>query len=96
MGIKAQTRPQLLRIGTGIVTLAAILALALASASSAPGASPSKGPAVAPYGTNDAGGFRNVLPPGEAGTDNATQLAQFETTGAYPPTGPISSLSTTT
>jgi len=85
MGIKAQTRPQLLRIGTGIVTLAAILALALASASSAPGASPSKGPAVAPYGTNDAGGFRNVLPPGEAGTDNATQLAQFEATGAYPP-----------
>ena len=85
MGIKAQTRPQLLRIGMGIVTLAAILALALASASSAPGASPSKGPAIAPYGTNDAGGFRNVLPPGEAGTDNATQLAQFETTGAYPP-----------
>jgi acyl-homoserine lactone acylase PvdQ len=35
--------------------------------------------AVAPYGTNDAGGFRNVLPPGEAGVDNALQLAAFET-----------------
>jgi hypothetical protein len=40
--------------------------------------------AVAPYGTNDAGGFRNVLPPGEAGVDNALQLAQFEATGARP------------
>jgi acyl-homoserine lactone acylase PvdQ len=27
-----------------------------------------------PYGTNDAGGFRNVLPPGENGLDNLTQL----------------------
>jgi acyl-homoserine lactone acylase PvdQ len=40
--------------------------------------------AVAPYGTNDAGGFRNVLPPGEAGVDNALQLAQFEANGSYP------------
>src|SRR5436309_4447377 len=39
---------------------------------------------VAPYGTNDAGGFRNVLPAGEAGTDNAQQLAQFEATGQRP------------
>src|SRR4051795_11974694 len=37
-----------------------------------------------PYGTNDAGGFRNVLPPGEAGTDNALQLAQFEGDGSRP------------
>src|SRR4051795_7311260 len=37
-----------------------------------------------PYGTNDAGGFRNVLPPGEAGTDNALQLAQFEGNGSRP------------
>src|SRR5882762_4765116 len=40
---------------------------------------------VEPYGTNDAGGFRNVLPPGEAGVDNAAQLAAFELTGAIPP-----------
>src|SRR3954466_6190005 len=38
-----------------------------------------------PYGTNDSGGFRNVLPPGEAGVANAFQLAQFEATGAVPP-----------
>src|SRR4051795_7117184 len=37
-----------------------------------------------PYGTNDAGGFRNVLPPGEAGTDNALQLAQFEGNSTRP------------
>src|SRR3954451_10152780 len=37
-----------------------------------------------PYGTNDSGGFRNVLPPGEAGVANAFQLAQFEASGTYP------------
>src|ERR1700751_4286871 len=31
-----------------------------------------------PYGTNDAGGFRNVLPAGENGLDNATQLAAYQ------------------
>jgi hypothetical protein len=31
-----------------------------------------------PYGTHDAGGFRNVLPAGENGLDNATQLAEYE------------------
>jgi hypothetical protein len=40
--------------------------------------------AVDPYGTNDAGGFRNVLPPGEAGTDNALQLAAFTAGGQRP------------
>jgi acyl-homoserine lactone acylase PvdQ len=58
----------------------ALACLALPSA--AIGAAP-----VQPYGTNDAGaptvenpnvGFRNVLPSGEAGVDNATQLAEFE------------------
>ena len=38
----------------------------------------------APYGLNDAGGFRNVLPAGEAGTDNAVQLAQFQAGGQRP------------
>ncbi|HEX2127007.1 MAG TPA: penicillin acylase family protein, partial [Thermoleophilaceae bacterium] len=41
--------------------------------------------APAPYGTNDAGGFRNVLPPGQVGTDNVFQLAQFQATGQRPP-----------
>jgi acyl-homoserine lactone acylase PvdQ len=40
--------------------------------------------APAPYGTNDAGGFRNVLPAGEAGLANALQLAQFHATGDRP------------
>ena len=40
--------------------------------------------ATQPFGTNDAGGFRNVLPPGEAGVDNALQLAQFESGSTRP------------
>lgn len=31
-----------------------------------------------PYGTNDAGGFRNVLPPGENGLDTFQQLLEFK------------------
>jgi acyl-homoserine lactone acylase PvdQ len=38
----------------------------------------------APYGVNDAGGFRNVLPAGEAGTANAVQLAQFQANSQRP------------
>jgi acyl-homoserine lactone acylase PvdQ len=49
---------------------------------------------VQPYGTNDAGaptaqdpnvGFRNVLPAGEAGVDNAIQLGEFEAAKTIPP-----------
>jgi acyl-homoserine lactone acylase PvdQ len=39
---------------------------------------------VQPYGTNDFGGFRNILPPGTSGFDDVAQLAQFEATGARP------------
>jgi acyl-homoserine lactone acylase PvdQ len=38
-----------------------------------------------PYGTNDAGGFRNVLPPGENGLDNLPQLLGFKGQGLLPP-----------
>ena len=38
-----------------------------------------------PYGTNDAGGFRNVLPAGQEGVANALQLAQFSADGTRPP-----------
>ena len=38
-----------------------------------------------PYGTNDYGGFRNILPPGQNGFDNAAQAAAFKAAGAYPP-----------
>ncbi len=41
--------------------------------------------AVQPYGTNDAGGFRNVLPAGEAGVDNAVEGALFEANATIPP-----------
>ncbi|MEA2274194.1 MAG: hypothetical protein QOI98_2902, partial [Solirubrobacteraceae bacterium] len=36
------------------------------------------------YGTGDAGNFRNVLPSGEAGTDNALALANFRALGTRP------------
>src|SRR3954451_14659816 len=38
-----------------------------------------------PYQQNDYKGFRNILPPGENGFDNAVQLAQFQANGTYPP-----------
>ena len=41
--------------------------------------------AVQPYGTNDAGGFRNVLPPGENGLDNLPQVLAFKATKTIPP-----------
>ena len=58
-----------------LATVAVLVIAPCAAAQSSP----------APYGLNDAGGFYNVLPAGEAGTDNAGQLLQFETTGAIPP-----------
>ncbi|MFL5866428.1 MAG: penicillin acylase family protein [Thermoleophilaceae bacterium] len=61
----------------GRAAAGAIVALVLAFAAPAYGA-------VQPYGTNDAGGFRNVLPPGEQGTDNALELGQFEALGKRP------------
>ena len=42
------------------------------------------GAQIQPYGTNDAGGFRNVLPPGTNGLDNALQLGAFEATKSRP------------
>ncbi len=41
--------------------------------------------AVQPYGTHDGGGFRNVLPSGEAGTDNLTQFGDFISNSIFPP-----------
>src|SRR5919201_157707 len=64
------------RLGGGLI--AAAVACALAAATPAGAATPQ------PYGTNDAGGFRNVLPPGENGLDTAGQIAAFQATGTYP------------
>jgi acyl-homoserine lactone acylase PvdQ len=58
-----------------LIALAAALLLAAPAAQAA---------TPAPYGTNDAGGFRNVLPAGQAGVDNVFQLARFEATGDMP------------
>jgi acyl-homoserine lactone acylase PvdQ len=41
--------------------------------------------AAQPYQQNDYKGFRNILPPGENGFDNAGQLAAFEANKTYPP-----------
>jgi acyl-homoserine lactone acylase PvdQ len=38
-----------------------------------------------PYGSNDAGGFRNVLPPGENGLDTLNQIFSFRGLGTVPP-----------
>jgi acyl-homoserine lactone acylase PvdQ len=38
-----------------------------------------------PYGTNDAGGFRNVLPPGENGTASFAEILAFRGPGLLPP-----------
>ncbi|MDX6581753.1 MAG: hypothetical protein QOI10_937 [Solirubrobacterales bacterium] len=48
-------------------------------------AAPATAMAQDPFGAHDAGGFRNVLPPGEAGVDNVTQLGAFLAGGALPP-----------
>ena len=59
--------------------------MAVAAAAVLLGVPAAAGAAVDPYGKHDAGGFRNVLPPGEAGTDNAADLAAFQATGELPP-----------
>jgi acyl-homoserine lactone acylase PvdQ len=38
-----------------------------------------------PFGTNDAGGFRNVLPPGANGFDSLQQIFAFRGQGVLPP-----------
>src|SRR3954449_13474534 len=60
----------------GFATLAAAAALVAPASTLAATA--------APYGTNDSGGFRNVLPAGQAGTDNAFQFTQFNLNGSRP------------
>jgi acyl-homoserine lactone acylase PvdQ len=62
----------------------AAVALAVASLWTLAAAGPAAA-AVQPYGTNDAGGFRNVLPPGENGLVDFPQLLAFRGLGALPP-----------
>ena len=48
-------------------------------------AAPAQAAEPQPYGTNDAGGFRNVLPAGQEGVGNAIDLAAFNASGSRPP-----------
>jgi acyl-homoserine lactone acylase PvdQ len=57
------------------VVLAAALALAAPVAAA---------PAPLAYGEHDAGGFRNILPPGQNGLANGPELGSFLTSGARP------------
>jgi acyl-homoserine lactone acylase PvdQ len=40
---------------------------------------------VQPYGTNDYGGFRNILPAGENGLVNSAEFGAYKFFGVYPP-----------
>ncbi len=63
-----------LRGGIWLVVLLAGLSVAPASHASAP----------LPYGTNDGGGFYNILPPGSNGLLNSTELASHVALGQRP------------
>jgi acyl-homoserine lactone acylase PvdQ len=60
-----------------LLTLTAVALALLAPAAQAA--------APQPYGTNDAGGFRNVLPPGERGLVTLPDVLAFKGTDAIPP-----------
>lgn len=49
------------------------------------GASAAAAPAPLPYGDGDAGGFRDILPPGTNGSATTSQLTAFLAGGARPP-----------
>ncbi|MEA2435511.1 MAG: hypothetical protein QOF65_67, partial [Thermoleophilaceae bacterium] len=68
--------------------LATLVALACCTGTAAAQALPIGGPSgpdPTPYGTNDSGGFRNVLPPGENGTDNIADFTRYQSDGTRPP-----------
>ncbi|MDX6637547.1 MAG: hypothetical protein QOJ01_1058, partial [Solirubrobacterales bacterium] len=73
MEVRAKTR-LLAGILSGVVLAAVLPAAAIAA------------PTPKPYGYHDAGGFRNVLPPGEGTTANLSDILAFEADNtAYPP-----------
>lgn len=59
---------------------AALVILAVAALGAGPASA-----AVTPYGTDDAGGFRDVLPPGTNGLNTLTDFAAFTALSARPP-----------
>ncbi|MET0761709.1 MAG: penicillin acylase family protein, partial [Thermoleophilaceae bacterium] len=60
------------RLGLWVALAAGLFAAAPASA------------AVQPYGTNDYGGFRNILPPGQGQTANVPEILDFISNGNRP------------
>src|SRR4051812_43033197 len=64
-----------------------VLAIVAVLVAAAPASAqlPASGPDPVPYGTNDSGGFRNVLPPGENGLDNFADFTRASTEGTLPP-----------
>ncbi|MGZ5361330.1 MAG: penicillin acylase family protein [Solirubrobacterales bacterium] len=66
-----------MRRESGILAVcAALAALALPAVA---------GAQVQPYGTNDYGGFRNILPPGQSHNATLAQVISNQATGALPP-----------
>ena len=61
--------------------VAKVLAVAILMAFAGAGVAQAQ---VQPYGTNDYGGFHDVLPPGTNGFDDLAQLAGFEANGTRP------------
>jgi hypothetical protein len=60
------------------------LALAVLLAAAVAPAPATAAPEPPPYGTDDAGGIRNVLPPGSRGLSNGLELGAFLATGVRP------------
>ena len=69
-----------LTMGRAVASAATAMAIGAALAGPAAAA-----PQPQPYRANDAGGFRNLLPPGTNGLANIVELAAFQATGARPP-----------
>lgn len=64
-------------VGRWCATLVAVIPFAAPSAAAA-------APTAGAYGANDAGGFLNILPPGQGQSVNAAEIAAFLGTGARP------------
>src|SRR4051812_34735160 len=80
-----RSRSQGPRVSTSLRAVKRTVVAALAALPLLLATSPARAAApVPPFGTNDFGGFRDVLPPGTNGLVNATQAAAFRTRGARP------------
>jgi acyl-homoserine lactone acylase PvdQ len=68
----------MLRVGARTAIVAVVMGISI-------GAPAARAQSPAPYGQNDAGGFRNVLPAGEQGLATIADLAKFQTQHTIPP-----------